>query len=69
MEHCTIAGISSGRVFKQLLGYCALFCSCARIALPDEGLQTEALQKKMGLLNQVKSAKQIAHERRLCNIT
>ena len=46
MEHSRIAGVCSGRVFKQPLVYCALICSCARIVLPDEGLQTERLQKK-----------------------
>ena len=46
IEHSKIAGSCSGGVFKQPLVYCALFCSCARIALPDETLRTETLQKE-----------------------
>ena len=41
---------------------------CARIVLPDEGLPTETLQKKKGLLGQVKIVEQIACARKFCNI-
>ena len=46
MQHCIIAGVRIGRVFKQPFVYCALFCSCARIVLPDEGIWIETSQKK-----------------------
>ena len=37
-----------------------------RIVLPDEGLQTKTLQKKKGLLSQVKIVEQIACAREFC---
>ena len=56
------------------------FCTCqlyqfvqqfspSQNVLPDKGLRIEMLQKKKGLLSQVKIVEQIACVRKFCNIT